>query len=91
MILIEEGRWVDKNKGELTAMIESNIDYICSILTSWEFFDMFVTHLEHENEEIKQDFYKYIKDKPLEFVNLVRTLAQRKAFKGKCPVCEEWE
>jgi len=89
--LIEEGRWVDKDKSELTTMIESNIDYICSILTSWEFFDMFVKHLEHENEEIKQDFYKYIKDKPLEFVNLVRTLAQRKVFKGKCPVCEEWE
>ncbi len=89
--LIEEGRWVDKDKSELTAMIESNIDYICSILTSWEFFDMFVTHLEHEIEEIKQDFFRYIKEKPLEFVNLVRTLAQRKVFKGKCPVCEEWE
>ncbi|MFC1951337.1 hypothetical protein ACFLXN_02900 [Chloroflexota bacterium] len=89
--IIEEGRWTDKTKSELTSMIEGNIDNICSILTAWEFFDMFVAHLEYENDELKQDFYKYINDKPLEFVNLVRTLAQRKVFKGKCPVCEEWQ
>ena len=88
--IIEEGGAVDKTKRQLTGMIEGNIDYICSILPAWDFFDLFVTHLEHENEEIKQDFFKYIKDKPLEFINLVRTLAQRKVFKGKCPVCEEW-
>jgi len=88
--IVEEGGTIDKTKKELSAMILGNIEYICSILTAWEFFDIFVKHLEYENEEIKQDLYKYIKDKPLEFVNIIRTLAQTKEFKGTCPVCIEW-
>jgi hypothetical protein len=71
-------------------MIENYIDDISDV-TSQEHFDLFIMHLEHENGEIKQNLYKFLEDKPFEFMDLVQTLAQRKTFKGTCSICEQWK
>ena len=37
------------------------------------------------------DFYELLRQSPGKLVNAIRVLAQRKTFKGTCPVCEEWQ
>jgi len=54
-------------------------------------FDLqnFMSHLEVEYPEIKsKGFLHIVKDNPYELIQTLKILAQRKLFKGTCPVCE---
>jgi hypothetical protein len=89
-LVIEKNGAINVTKGQLTAMIENYIDDMCSNIAGQELFDLFITHLEYESKEMQQNFYKFLEDKPFEFMDLVQTLAQGKLFKGTCPECEKW-
>jgi hypothetical protein len=53
--------------------------------------DHFITHLAAEFDNIRpQECEQYLLDNPYLVVDMIRNLALRKTFKGKCPVCQDW-
>jgi hypothetical protein len=74
---------------QLIGTLEGNIDLACQKYSPWEVFLCLLPHISAEYSDFK-DIYGYIKNKPLEYINILRTLAQRKTFRGTCPVCKEW-
>jgi hypothetical protein len=76
-------------RDQLIGTLEGNIDIACQRYGAWQVFGCLMTHLEAEYP-IFQDVYGFINEHPLEYIEMLRTLAQRKTFKGTCPVCKDW-
>lgn len=74
---------------QLIGRIEGNIDYVCQHYSTWHMWDCFAAHMEAEYPESK-DFYKYLNTQTSTLINVLRTMAERKTFKGTCPVCEDY-
>lgn len=74
---------------QLIRRIEGNIDYVCQRYSTWHMWDCFAAHLTAEYPE-SEDFYEFLYTRTSELINALRTLAERKTFKGTCPVCEDW-
>lgn len=54
----------------------------------------FLTHLQIEIPDLSNSsmsaLMKYAKASPLELIESLELLAQKKTFKGKCAICEDW-
>jgi hypothetical protein len=35
--------------------------------------------------------FAFIEARPIEVINIIRTLAARRTFKGTCPMCKDWQ
>jgi len=70
---------------------------ISSFKVSSEFFgdsdlDCFLSHLKVEYPDLESKEYNEIAtEDPVSLLNVLKILVQRGTFKGKCPVCEEWQ
>lgn len=80
---------IEITHSELIGRIEGNIDCVCQRYSTWHMWDCFATHLKAEYPE-SEDFYEFLYTRTSELINALRTLAQRKTFKGTCDVCKEW-
>ena len=72
---------------DLVAKIEGNIDIICTEYGPWHFWDKFMPHLVADCPEC-HDLHDYLNSNPLGLINALQILAERKRFRGTCPVCE---
>lgn len=86
-IVSEDSGFTEITHRKLTGRIECNIDYVCQHYSTWHMWDCFAAHLEAEYPE-SRDFYKFISTHTSILINALRTMAERKAFKGTCPVCQ---
>lgn len=68
--------------------LESNFDAACEKYSAWELFLCLAVHVSAEYPDFKSP-QEFIKNKPLEFIEIMRTLANRKTFQGICPACNE--
>ena len=77
---------------ELSGQFEQNIDLAYQDYTEWFFKECFLPHLYAEwSEELKnKGFYIAAEEQPYQLIETLRLLAERKTFKGTCPVCEDW-
>lgn len=73
---------------ELVNRIHNNIDRACEKYDATRVWDSLWPHLVAECPEC-DDYWSLLKTKPLEFVNLLRVVADRRTFKGICPVCKD--
>jgi len=89
LMLIEESDFEDISRSHLVERIENNIEYICKTYSVYDFWDCFLPHLLDEVPG-RQDFEQLYNYHTIEFINILRILAQRKTFKGTCPICEDW-
>lgn len=74
---------------ELIARLSNNVFRACDKYKRYRVMDLLAAHLESEYLS-GNDLFAFIEARPVEFVNIIRTLAARKTFKGTCPVCKEW-
>ena len=80
------------NYEELTEILEENFKSACFEFSPYDVESGFVPHLEAEVPAIKtQGLQKYLDEHPYEMIETLRLLCRRKTFKGKCPICQEWE
>lgn len=78
---------------ELSGQFEQNIELAYQDYTEWFFKECFLPHLHAEwSEELKdKGFYIVMYEQPYLLIETLRLLAERKTFKGTCPVCEDWQ
>jgi hypothetical protein len=74
---------------ELVGRLEGNIDIAIQKYGAWDIFGCFAPHVAAEYP-LDQNLYSYAETNPIEFITIMRTLGQRKTFKGTCPVCKDW-
>jgi hypothetical protein len=74
---------------ELIARLSNNIFRACDKYERYRVMDWLATHLESEYLSGK-DLFAFIEARPVEFINIIRTLSARKTFKGTCIVCKDW-
>ena len=75
-------------RGYLVERLENNIDYAIQTFNMWDFWECFVPHLMADTIR-RQDFREFYENHTIEFIDTLRMLAQRKTFKGTCPVCKD--
>ncbi len=80
-------------KGIIEAL-HLNIEKAYDAFRSMGLFDLFVTHLQAENptfgELDKGRLHEWADASPMELIELLKTLALGRTFKGTCLVCEDW-
>jgi len=72
----------------LMRILDSNFDLACQKYSEWEVFLCLMPHISAEYHDFK-DPLSYIKYKPLRYIEIIKTLANRKTFIGSCPACNE--
>jgi len=77
---------------DLSGKFEQNIISAYHDYTEWFFKNCFLPHLYAEwSEELKnKGFYIIAEEQPYQLIETLRLLAERKTFKGSCPVCKDW-
>ena len=88
-IVSEDSGFIELTHSQLVGIIEGNIDYVCQHYSTWHMWNCFAAHLEAEYPESK-DFCKYLNTQTSTLINALRTMAERKTFKGTCPACEDY-
>jgi hypothetical protein len=76
---------------DLSGQFEQNIGLAYQEYTEWFFKECFLPHLYAEwPEELKnKGFYIVAEEQPYLLIETLRLLAERKTFKGTCPVCKD--
>ena len=76
---------------DLSGQFEQNINLAYQEYTEWFFKECFLPHLYAEwSEELKnKGFYIVAEEQPYLLIETLRLLAERKTFKGTCPVCKD--
>ena len=74
---------------ELITRLTDNVFHACDRYDRYRVMDWLAAHLESGYLSGK-DLFVFIETKPIEFITIVRTLAESKTFKGTCPVCKDW-
>jgi len=88
--IVHEGYELEElTQDELAGRLEGNLDVVCQRYGTWDVFNCLMAHVETEYPAC-QDLYGFVEKNPHEFISIIRTLTQRKNFKGTCPVCEGW-
>ena len=70
--------------------LEENLSHAYQTYADWQIDDTLYPHIKAEYPDDFEKFenlYDYINEHPIEFVEKIRILAQRKTFKGKCSTC----
>lgn len=80
--------WQEVTHNELIGILEGNIDIACQKYGAWQVFNCLMNHVEAEYPAFT-DVYGFIYDFPLQYIDIMRILSQRKTFKGICLVCKE--
>lgn len=77
---------------DLSGRFERNIISACHEYTEWFLWHCFLPHLYAEwPEELKNEgLYITAEEQPYQLIETLRLLAERRTFKGTCPVCEDW-
>ena len=77
---------------DLSGQFEQNIHLAYQEYTEWFFKECFLPHLYAEwSEELRnKGFYIVSYEQPYQLIETLRLLAERKTFKGTCPVCKDY-
>lgn len=78
---------------DLAGQFEQNIILTFHDYTEWFYANCFLPHLYAEwPEELKNKGLSIVaEEQPYQLIETLRLLAERKTFKGTCPVCKEWQ
>ena len=79
-------------KDDLSGQLEENLLTVYSEYTEWFYKNCFLPHLFSEwLEDVKAKMSNaLLYDYPYELIETLRLLAERKTFKGTCPVCQDY-
>jgi len=78
---------------DLAGKFEDNITLAYQDYTEWFLKTCFLPHLYAEwSDELKnKGFYIIAEEQPYQLIETLRLLAERKTFKGTCPICKDWQ
>jgi len=77
---------------DLSGKFGQNIISAYHDYTEWFFKNCFLPHLfaEWPEELENKGFYIIAEEQPYQLIETLRLLAERKTFKGTCPICKDW-
>lgn len=78
---------------DLSSKLEENLLAVYRDFTEWFYLSCFIPHLFAEwSEGLRTKMSKaLLYEEPYELIETLRLLAERKTFKGTCPVCKDWQ
>lgn len=78
---------------ELSGQLEQNVPTVHRDYTEWFYQNCFIPHLFAEwSEDVQTKMSKaLLYEQPYLLIETLRLLAERKTFKGTCPVCKDWQ
>ncbi|MFC1913099.1 hypothetical protein ACFLX7_02760 [Chloroflexota bacterium] len=84
----------DEPKGitrdEISYSLEGNMD-VARTLYDPELWSGFESHMEAESAEVEaKGLTGLASADPLQLVELLKMVAQRRAFRSNCPICKDW-
>lgn len=74
---------------ELIDRLNDNVFRACDKYERYRVMDWLATHLESEYLS-GNDLFTFIETRPVEFINIIRTLAASRIFEGTCIICKDW-
>jgi hypothetical protein len=75
----------------LSSYLQQNMNQLFLDINDFD-LQNFMSHLEPEYPGIQsKGFTNIVKNNPYELIQTLIVLAQRKIFKGTCPVCKDWQ
>ena len=89
-IVTENNEPEEITRDELGYSLEGNMD-VARTLYGPELWGGFERHMKSESAEVKaKGLTGLASADPLQLVELLKMVAQRRAFHGTCPVCKDW-
>ena len=78
---------------DLSGRLEENLLTVYRDYTDWFYKNCFIPHLFAEwSEDVQTKMSRaLLYDEPYLLIETLRLLAERKTFKGSCPVCKDWQ
>ena len=78
---------------DLSVRLEENLLTVYRDYTDWFYKNCFIPHLFAEwSEDVQTKMSRaLLYDEPYLLIETLRLLAERKTFKGSCPVCKDWQ
>jgi hypothetical protein len=90
-IVTENNEPQEITRDELGYSLAGNMD-VARTLYGPELWSGFERHMEAEIAEIKaKGLTGLASADPLQLVELLKMVAQRRAFQGSCPICKDWQ
>ena len=89
-----ENRLIERlTEDDLAGRLEENLLTVYRDYTEWFYKNCFLPHLFAEwSEDVKTKMSKaLLYEQPYLLIETLRLLAERKTFKGTCPVCTDWQ
>ena len=79
-------------EGDLSGKLEENLLVVYRDYTEWFYQECFIPHLFAEwSQDVQAKMTKaLLYERPNQLIETLRILAERKTFKGTCPVCKDW-
>ncbi len=90
-VIHESNDIVELSKDNIVGILEYNSDSICSKYTDWFFYSCFFIHIVNDFPKDKRarNYWEFVHQQPYQIIEVLRMLAERKTFKGTCPVCKD--
>ncbi|MFC2034031.1 hypothetical protein ACFLTT_01315 [Chloroflexota bacterium] len=92
-IITDRNGTEELSKDDISAELEYNTESACRKYSDWFFYSCFLIHIVNDSpEEYKaKNYWEFLREQPYKLIETLRLLAERKTFKGTCPVCKEWQ
>jgi hypothetical protein len=87
--IICRGNKQQLSKHDLEIRLEKNLDDAINKYGSTKVFGQLFTHIEFEYPD--KNIYTLISINPLEYISIIKLVAERKTFQGHCHLYNDWE
>lgn len=77
------------NQKQLALEIKQNMEAVCNKYSKYN-LDCFLSHLKAEPKIEGKEFLEVLDKNPLQLIEILKLIVQKKTFKGTCPVCKDW-
>jgi hypothetical protein len=92
-IVCEENATNDElSNTDIEGILEYNTESVCNKYSDWFFYSCFLIHVVNDfpKKYRASNFWEFFHEQPLQLIETLRLLAERKTFNGTCPMCKDW-
>ena len=87
--ILGKGKYKTVDKEYVTDLLWDNIANATEYFRPSRMVEMFISHFQYETSS-RTRMMNMLKDEPMELIQRLQILVQRKTFKGTCEICKDW-
>lgn len=92
VITVANGKQTKLTHEQLANSVKGFLEEAAKRYGHTDVYEYLLPHLEAEIAETEgKELNAFITENPLKFYKTLRFLADKKVFKGKCPICKDWQ